>query len=166
VRIEEKKTLMAPGHALLWVRLVREVRARGLGHRESGAFLLGRRKDGRAKAITYALYDDLDSNALQQGIIVFHAAGFKALWKRCRDLQMDVVADLHTHGDGHPRQSTLDQENPMITKPGHLAMILPFFAGTWGWRFRNVAVCEYVGDYKWRTWTGKRRKKRVRFCWW
>jgi len=151
---------------ILWWRLLRDLRRRGGGVRESGAFLLGRRTSGRAKVLAYALYDDLEPTALDTGIVILRSGGFKALWKRCRELRMDVVADTHTHGDKHPQQSSIDKAHPLITTAGQISLILPSFARTLGWKFRNVAVCEYTGNYSWRDWSGKQRKRRIQFCLW
>ncbi len=54
----------------LWMALVRELRKRGYGERESGAFLLA--KHGSPHVTKFICYDDLDPTALDTGIIVFH----------------------------------------------------------------------------------------------
>ncbi len=152
--------------ALLWVRLVRDLRRRGAGRRESGAFLLGVRGRGGDKAVSYACFDDLDPHALDSGVIVMDGRGFAALWKLCRQRRLEVLGDVHTHPGPAPRQSETDRTNPMISEPGHMAFILPDFAGTWGWKFRDVAIYEYAGSYRWLDWAGPRRRERVRFsCW-
>lgn len=151
---------------LLWLRLVRDIRRRGQGHRESGAFLLGKRGESGDMTKAYVCYDDLDPRCLDSGIVDFTAVGFAALWTRCRELDLEVLADVHTHSNERPRQSETDRLNPMLPEIGHMAFILPRFAGTWGWRFRNVAVYEYKGNYKWHDWGGPRRRDRVRHCLW
>jgi hypothetical protein len=56
------------------------VRERGRNaSRESGAFLLGHRKDGRARIVDFILYDDLDPHALDTGIVRFDGRHFGAL---------------------------------------------------------------------------------------
>src|SRR6266404_8581 len=66
--------LLAPQHEfscswLLWMRLLRNLRSRGNGTRESGAFLLGHREDAnRCRVVDYLLYDDIDPHALDSGI--------------------------------------------------------------------------------------------------
>lgn len=152
--------------ALLWWRMMRQIRRRGRGVRESGAFLLGRRSRGGAKVTAFVLYDDLQLDCLDTGIVILRSTAFKALWRRCRELRLEVLADSHTHGDAHPRQSAIDKAHPLITTAGHISLILPLFATVLGWKFRNVAVCEYAGNYQWRDWSGLRRKHRVRFCAW
>jgi proteasome lid subunit RPN8/RPN11 len=151
---------------LLWVRLVRQLHRRGGRRRESGAFLLGRRNKDHDRVKAFACYDDLDPHALDTGVVTFDPSGFAALWALCRRLGCEVLADAHTHPDAHPQQSETDRTNPMMPEVGHMALILPSFAGTWGWKFRNVAIYEYAGDYHWRDWAGPRRAERVRFCWW
>lgn len=151
---------------LLWLRLVWSLRRRGEGRRESGAFLLGSRGDEDDRVRFFVCYDDLDPHALDTGIITFAPSGFSALWSRCRDLRCDVLADVHTHPDPTPQQSETDRLNPMIAEAGHMAIILPEFAQRWGWRFRNVALYEYSGNYTWRPWMGTRRSDRVQFQMW
>jgi proteasome lid subunit RPN8/RPN11 len=150
----------------LWVRLVRQLRRRGHGRQESGAFLLGTRGTDQDVVRSFACYDDLDPHALDKGIITFDPSGYAALWALCRRLQFEVLADIHTHPGGRPKQSESDRTNPMISKAGHIAFIMPHFAGTWGWKFNEVAICEYRGDYQWHNWTDTRRRDRVRFRWW
>lgn len=151
---------------LMWARLVRQLYRRGGQQRESGAFLLGTRGEGRDRVKGFACYDDLDPHALDTGVVMFDPSGFATLWKVCRRHECEVLADVHTHPDAHPRQSEADRTNPMMPEAGHVALILPSFAGTWGWRFRDVAIYEYAGDYRWHDWAGPRRRERVRFCWW
>jgi proteasome lid subunit RPN8/RPN11 len=149
----------------LWFRLIRDLRRRGGGYRESGAFLLGTRADGGDLVKAYACYDDLDPHALDTGTVALRGSGFAALWARCRELGIEVLADVHTHPDDHPVQSGTDRVNPMISEVGHVALILPRYAGTWGLWFRDVAIYEYAGNYTWKDWAGPRRRQRVRFCW-
>jgi len=68
--------LVAPNHRLscsskLWRQGLTELKQRGGGKRESGAFLLGKR-NGEQRAITgFTFYDDLDPHCLDTGIVVF-----------------------------------------------------------------------------------------------
>jgi len=151
---------------LLWGRLLQNLHRRGQQRRESGAFLLGIRGERQEKVKAFALYDDLDPHALDTGIVVFRSNGYAALWKLCRQRRLTVLGDIHTHPGPNPRQSEADRTNPMIPEAGHMAFILPHYAGTWGWRFRDVAIYEYAGDYGWRSWSGDQRVRRVRFCLW
>ena len=124
---------IAPRHELscswfLWRRLLRELRERGnCGRRESGAFLLGTQDFGKARIVDYLLYDDLDPNCLETGIIHFDGRFFGRLWSVCEQRALEVVADVHTH-PGCSQQSDSDRAHPMITTRGHIALILPNFA--------------------------------------
>lgn len=148
---------------LLWWRLIRDVRVRGAGGRESGAFILGKHSASADRATCYALYDDLDPQALETGIVVMRSVGFCALWKLCRELQLDVVADVHTHSNQWPCQSEADRMNPMISEPGHLALILPRYAQQAFWNLRGIAAYEYAGDYRWTDYR-QHRAERFRLC--
>src|SRR5689334_4672382 len=89
--------LFAPQHKLscswiLWNRLLSGLRRRGLdGNRESGAFLLGHRRDGRARITHFILYDDLDPNCLDTGIVRFDGRHYSALWDKCKEGGLTVV---------------------------------------------------------------------------
>src|SRR6266542_2518763 len=111
---------------LLWMRLIRQLRLRGGGYRESGAFLLGRAESYRI--LKFICYDDLDPTALDTGIITFHGAGFVPLWDYCRDHKLHVMADVHTHGGESTGQSGSDRTHPMIGVKGHVALIVPHYA--------------------------------------
>jgi hypothetical protein len=58
----------------VWWSLIRELKHRSGGRRESGAFLLGR--SGTRQVTHFICYDDLDQTAFDTGIIVFHGEGF------------------------------------------------------------------------------------------
>ena len=104
-RINQIKQLLIP--FLLWRSLIKALRQRGKGIRESGAFLLGKAKDNRI--ISFVLYDDLDPNCLDEGIIIFDGAGFVSLWKMCEAKQLRVLADIHTHHSKVAIQSGIDR---------------------------------------------------------
>ena len=134
----------------LWWRLLGELRERGGGERESGAFLLG--TEGESKIKHFIPYDALDEHALTSGIVSFHGIGFVTLWNFCAERSMRVLADVHTHGDTWTDQSETDRTNPMIELPGHLALILPNFAADNQWSLRGVGIHEYLGDHRWKKW--------------
>ncbi len=149
---------VAPDHRLscssrLWRALLHELARRGGGHRESGAFLLGKRVGNRRVVHGFICYDDLDPHCLDKGIVVFDGAGYGLLWQHCRKARLEVVADVHTHG-GLAQQSTADQDHPMIATPGHIALIVPGFAlrlvGA-----RELGVYEYLGEHRWQSYDGK-----------
>lgn len=66
-----------------WLLLVTELRKRGNGRQESGAFLLGKAGASNRRIETFICYDDLDPNALSSGVVVFNGSGFSALWNIC-----------------------------------------------------------------------------------
>lgn len=136
---------------LLWRRVTRDLRRRGLGRQESGAFLLGRQGGARACATAYVCYDDLDPHAYQSGGIAFHAEGYAAFWQHCREKNLQLLADVHTHPGAWVDQSPTDQQNPMVPVVGHTALIVPNFGRTPWWSLKGVGVYEYLGEFKWRS---------------
>jgi proteasome lid subunit RPN8/RPN11 len=112
----------------IWWRLMSGLRQRGCGcSRESGAFLLGRRQNGMAQIVDFVLYDDLDPNCLSTGIVRFDGRYFGRLWEICKQRSLIVIADVHTH-PGASDQSHSDRNHPMISRVGHIALIVPRFA--------------------------------------
>jgi proteasome lid subunit RPN8/RPN11 len=154
--------LCAPRHELacswwLWRRLLTGLRRRGRNAtRESGAFLLGRRTNGRARIIDFVLYDDLDPHSLDTGIVRFDGRHFGRLWDLCKRRSLIVVADVHTH-PGSSQQSESDRAHPMITRAGHLALILPSFAKH-PVRRTEVGLFRYLGGKRWDTIQPERRR--------
>jgi hypothetical protein len=104
----------------VWWSLIRELKHRSGGRRESGAFLLGR--SGTRQVTHFICYDDLDPTALDTGIIVFHGEGFVPLWEFCRTRKKRVFADVHTHATEWTGQSNSDRTHPMIAQSGHVAL--------------------------------------------
>ena len=98
-------------------------------------------------------FDDLDPACLQ-GNIQFDGRAFSKLWDLCEANNLTVVADVHTHPGASVRQSSIDRENPMVARAGHIAMIVPHFA-TRRVRPRQVGLHEYAGDDGWRSWFGR-----------
>ncbi|WP_413707138.1 Mov34/MPN/PAD-1 family protein [Ralstonia sp. Ralssp110] len=147
-------------HALLWTELMADLRRRGRGARESGAFLLGA-VDGAARRVeAWVPYDELDSNALAYGYVRLDTSAFARLWSKCSELGMVVVADIHTHPGG-PRQSSSDRANPMISQAGHIALIVPNFAHG---RVapHNLSVNVYMGGKRWESFFGRDAQARIR----
>lgn len=151
---------------LRWAGLVRTLRARGAGKRESGAFLLGRRKPHHGRVLDYRMYDDLDPHALDSGAIDFHAAGFSTLWAYCRVNDLEVLADVHTHPGGAARQSGIDRRNPMMPIRGHVAIILPHFANISSWSLSRAGIYEYQGNYEWQQCNNDGCPQRVKLSLW
>lgn len=150
---------------LRWRRLILDLRRRGGGRDESGAFLLGAARGKHAVVSSYICYDDLDPNAYRNGAIVFHAVGCAALWAHCRERRLEILADVHTHpGDG-VGQSSIDQRNPMIPVAGHTAIIIPRYAYTSWWTLKGVGVYEYLGCFAWCSYTSERVQRVALTLW-
>jgi hypothetical protein len=147
------RRLCAPHHRIscswfVWRRLVATLRTRGRGRtRESGAFLLGYRNGSVARIVDFILYDDLDPHCLDTGIVRFDGRYFGQLWTICAERRLTVVADVHVH-PGSETQSDSDQAHPMISRAGHVALILPRFARHPVFR-RHIGIYRYLGAKRW-----------------
>jgi proteasome lid subunit RPN8/RPN11 len=145
--------LFAPRHRLscswlLWHRLLTGLRQRGHHYsRESGAFLLGERRGNRVRVLQFVLYDDLDPECLDTGIVRFDGRHFGKLWDLCRQRNLTVVADVHTH-PGCSGQSDSDRAHPMISRAGHIALIMPRFAAA-PIQISEVGIYRYEGAKHW-----------------
>ena len=146
---------------IMWKRLVAELRRRGRGERESGAFLLAKENSNRVSRVV--LYDDLDPKALEAGIITFHAPGFVELWNLCREERVRVVADIHTHPSSWVQQSESDRTHPMVAQKGHIALILPSYANRVGSGLKGVGIFEYQGDHNWTSHTEAKSPFKITF---
>ena len=60
---------------------------------------------------------------------------------------VNVVADVHVH-PGRSDQSASDQNHPMISQAGHIALILPRFADD-PVLLPEVGIYRYRGGKKW-----------------
>ena len=137
----------------LWEELLQKLRERGGGVRESGAFLLGTGTGAERVASRIVLYDDLDPTCLK-GYVHFDGRYYGQLWELCARASLSVVADVHTHPYG-PGQSHSDKMHPMISIPGHIALIVPNYAeGTIS--VTDVGVYIYRGRYRWAAYRGRR----------
>ena len=96
--------------------------------------------------------------------MVFDGSGYGPLWQLCRETGLTVVADVHVHG-GIARQSHADRDNPMIALPGHIAIILPDFAGRIFWQ-PEIGIYEYEGQHRWQDWSGKRARQFLYIGFW
>jgi proteasome lid subunit RPN8/RPN11 len=151
---------------LLWARMIFDLRRRGARKRESGAFLLGRKRATSGRVTEYLCYDDLDPHALESGGIAFHAVGYASLWKYCRENGLEILADVHTHPGADVQQSDIDQRHPMVPTRGHTAMIVPSFGYAAWWSQGTVGVYEYLGDFKWLRHLSRGKPRRVRLAMW
>lgn len=117
------------------------------GRCESGAFLLGHRRDGTPHIEEFVFYDDLDPQALAKGIVHFNGDKFTKLWDICRSRGLSVVADVHVHPGGY-QQSPSDQNEPAIPRGGHIAIIIPHFARR-AVEPGGIGLYEYLGNKRW-----------------
>ena len=131
----------------VWWRLLRELKHRGGGVRESGAFLLGRRNRTASTVSKLMFYDDLDPGALATGIVRLSGHAMGAVWDACERAGLEVLADVHTHPAG-TGQSASDRENPMIATRGHIALIVPDLAQR-TFRLRGIGHYRYRGARLW-----------------
>lgn len=137
----------------LWDELLRNMCQRGGGVRESGAFLLGTDNGSERVVRRIVLYDDLDPICLNEGYVHFEGHHYGRLWELCAQASLSVVADAHTHPYG-PGQSYSDKMHPMVSIPGHMALIVPNYAQGLI-RASDVGVYVYHGRYKWSAYRGR-----------
>jgi len=155
------RAFAAPEHRLtcpggLWDTIVRELNRRGEDRHEAGAFLLGRMVGGRREVVRAVYYDELEPGAYDSGVCILHAPAFARLWALCRESDLTVVADVHTH-PGAAFQSHADRTNPMVARRGHIAIILPDYAAAptpWS----GVGIYQYRGDHRWDDRSPRRRR--------
>lgn len=146
-----------------WRDLVAELGCRGGGKSEAGAFLLAER-DGDERAVTRIVYfDDLDPDCLQ-GAIHFNGLAYSPLSDICDAERRVVVADVHSHPYASVRQSSYDEESPMIAREGHVALIVPRLAVE-PVKPVEVGVHRYGGAAGWRSWTGPEAARRLKLRW-
>ena len=139
--------------APLWHDLLDKLRARGGGVRECGAFLLGAGTGAQRTANRIVLYDDVDPNCLDNGYVHFDGRHYGRLWEICSAESLTVVADAHTHPYG-AGQSYSDRTHPMVSIPGHIALIVPNFAQP-PVRPTDVGVYVYRGRHQWTSYRGR-----------
>ena len=148
---------------LLWRRLLCELRKQSQGMRESGAFLLGEHGTRRDQVLSYVLYNELDPQVSDTGIIRFSSSGYPFLWRICRDRNQRTIADVHTHPASWVGQSDADRTHPMIPERGHISFIVPSFGRVRWWSLRRVGVHEYLGGTSWKTHRSRSRAALVPF---
>ena len=131
----------------IWEALYADLRTASDGRRESGAFLLGHITDKGREVVAYKLYHELAPDSLYAGSILFDQRHYSGLWDLCSELDLEVVADVHTH-PGAEYQSAIDQAHPMISSKGHLALIIPTYAAGKA-TARTTGIYEYLGRKRW-----------------
>jgi hypothetical protein len=132
----------------LWTELVDELARRGMGLRESGAFLLASKTGDRRVVTRLVYFDDLDPQALNGGIHL-RSFAFSRLWRICREEKLAVVCDIHTHPGTWVGQSGIDKDNPMISREGHIGIILPDLArGSRAARDAGVHIYHASGEWE------------------
>lgn len=137
-----------------WIEMIHQLRERGDSCRESGAFLLASKETYDIIDILY--YDDLEPGCLNKGGIVFTHVGYSRLWAYCKDKDLRVVADVHTHPGRWTKQSVTDKMHPMIVVPDHLALIVPFYAKFNNGDIKGVGAYQYLGSKQWKNYKGKK----------
>lgn len=130
-----------------WFRLMRELRERGDGCRESGAFLLGPPIGVRVTECAY--YDDLDPEAMSAGHIQLGGRAYVPLSDICKRRHLTVKADIHSHPGAWTGQSPSDQAHPMMPCLGHIALIVPNFAKGNRFTLAGVGAYFYHGEGLW-----------------
>jgi hypothetical protein len=156
------RALAAPEHRIscpqrIWRRVIEELNRRGEGSHEAGVFLLGVERRGRLEVKDMVFYDELDPSAYDTGVCVLHGDAFAILWALCRERDLTVVADAHTHG-GAALQSHADRTNPMVARAGHVAIIVPHLARP-PVKHPALGVYEYCGEHKWTNRSGTSSKR-------
>jgi hypothetical protein len=131
-----------------WFFLIRGLRKRGSGIKESGAFLVAKSNSNKVSKIVY--YDELDTNVSDTGIIVFNGLGHGKLAEVLEEYSGKVIADIHTHPGSNTNQSSSDQRHPMSRLKGHIAIIAPNYAENWFLSPKLCSVYMYLGSFKWK----------------
>lgn len=131
-----------------WWQLMLELRDRGNGVRESGAFILAPRDSIRAACCIY--YDDLDPDCLDAGYIRLNGSAYVGLADICETSQLRVIADVHTHPGKWTGQSPSDRAHPMISRTSHIALIVPQYAHGNRLSMAGVGAFEHLGNGQWR----------------
>jgi len=154
------RAFVAPEHRIrcsrkLWATVAAELYRRSEGRHESGCFLLGTKEGERRHAVEAVFYDELDPQAYSTGVCVLRGKSFARLWNICREKDLDVVADIHTHLRS-AFQSEADRTNPMIAERGYVAMIAPNLGS--GVSPADLCVYEYLGGHRWTDHSARARR--------
>lgn len=131
----------------IWAGLMEDLRVRGRGERESGAFLLAAADADSPLVTSWLPYDELAPESMAVAYVRLEPDAFTRLWAFCAEKKVKVVADIHTHPKG-PGQSFSDKKHPMLAFPGHVALIAPWFAQR-SPKPHDVSLNVYQGGGKW-----------------
>lgn len=113
--------------AAMFDALVADLAAAGQGRRESGAFLFGH-LEPRRRVVEYRMYCEIaPESARRESYVTLTGAELARAWDHARSTRLHVIADVHTHPEG-PAQSRSDRAHPIVAVPGHVALIVPWFA--------------------------------------
>lgn len=129
----------------LWFKLMKGLRRRGEGIRESGGFLLC--NPGKNKVVKIVFYDQFDKSVSESGIIQFKGAA--TFFEYLAEEKLEVLADIHTHPTQNTRQSDSDMKHPMVRIKGHIAIIAPNYAKDLFISPKQCSVYEYMGNFDW-----------------
>jgi hypothetical protein len=156
------RALLAPSHQIScsreqWDQILAGLQLRTEGYHESGAFLLGRKVNGRREVVEALYYDKLDPDAYSTGVCVLRSDAFAQLWKICRERDLTVVGDVHTHPEA-AFQSYQDRTNPMVARFGHIAIIVPRYAKP-PHELSKMGIYEYAGEHAWHDRSGETARK-------
>jgi proteasome lid subunit RPN8/RPN11 len=133
----------------LYGTLIGDLAVSGRGVKEAGAFLLGElHHDGRRLVTTYLMYDVVaPESSRAHNYVALTGEEMARAWDQCYRMGMQVVADVHTHPAG-PSQSGSDRAHPMVSVPGHVALIVPHFALR-GPMPADLGVHLFLGEGRW-----------------
>jgi proteasome lid subunit RPN8/RPN11 len=145
----------------VWNDLLTDLRKRGKGRRESGAFLLGCETESVKSVTRWVSYEDLDPKSKRHAIIKLDTSAFPKLWEVCAAFGLQVMADVHTH-PGRPIRSLSDRAYPMLSIAGHVALIVPRFAAI-AVTPTDVSFNIYLGSGSWRSLYGSEAGDLIRF---
>jgi hypothetical protein len=146
------RACVAPKHRITcpvrrWRWIVGELERRGRRRHEAGVFLLGFEHRRKLQVTDTIFYDELDPRAYATGVCVLTGDAFAKLWTTCRQRQLTVVADVHSH-PAAAFQSPADRAHPMVARAGHIAIIVPNY-GAWPVRPDELGIYEYRGNHDW-----------------
>lgn len=128
-----------------WSKLLRGLKKRSKGVRESGAFLL--MKPGSGRIVRIVFYDQFDKSVSDSGIIQFK--GGYDFYIYLEKHALEVFADIHTHPTEATNQSSSDRSHPMIRTKGHIAIIAPEYAYNVFLTPNDCSFYKYKGEYRW-----------------